>query len=49
MDGLTFSLDMEVIYAHAENVITSMLPAVYLLAGLGLGFVVISKIVSAFR
>lgn len=46
---MTWTLDMNQIYAHAENVISSMLPMVYLLAGLSLGFVVVSKIVSAFR
>ena len=46
---MTWTLDMSQIYAHAENVITSMMPMVYLTAGLSLGFVVVSKIISAFR
>lgn len=46
---MTWSMDMTSVYNHAENVITSMMPLVTLIGGLSLGFVVISKITSAFR
>ena len=46
---MTWTLNMSEIYAHAGNVITSMMPMVYLTAGLSLGFVVVSKIISAFK
>ena len=46
---MTWTLDMSQVYAHAENVISSMMPMVYLTAGLSLGFIVVSKIISAFK
>ena len=46
---MTWTLDMSQVYAHAENVINSMMPMVYLTAGLSLGFIVVSKIISAFK
>jgi hypothetical protein len=46
---MTWSLTMSNVFTHAENVITSMLPAVYLMAGLSVGFVVVSRIIRAFK
>lgn len=46
---MTWSLDMSEVFAYADNVISSMLPVVYVTAGLSLGFVVVSKIISAFK
>jgi hypothetical protein len=47
--GPDWSLDMNAVFGYAENVITNMLPLAYLTGGLSLGFVVISKIIGAFK
>jgi hypothetical protein len=46
---MTWTLDMEAVFGYAENVLNSMMPMVYVTAGLSLGFIVVSKIISAFR
>ncbi len=46
---MSWTLNMSQVYGHAENVISSMMPMVYLTAGLSLGFIVVSKIISAFK
>ncbi len=46
---MSWTLDMSYVFSYAENVITSMLPAVYLMAGLSVGFVVVSRIIRAFK
>jgi hypothetical protein len=46
---LDFTLDMAEVFTYANNVVSKMLPVVYVTAGLSLGFVVVSKILSAFR
>lgn len=46
---LSFSIDMSSVFGYAGQIITAMLPVVYVAAGIGLGFIVVSKIISAFR
>jgi len=46
---MTFTLDIQQIFGNANQIITAFLPVVYVVAGIGLGFVVIGKIISAFR
>jgi hypothetical protein len=37
------------VFAYAEDIVNAMMPVVYLAGGIGLGFVIVSKIISAFR
>lgn len=46
---MTINIDVSQIFTYAEDVIDSMLPIIYVVAGIGLGFVVVGKIISAFR
>jgi hypothetical protein len=46
---MSFDLDIARIFGYAETIIEAMLPVVYVVAGLSLGFVVVNKIISAFR
>lgn len=46
---MTFSININSIFAYADDIINAMLPVVYVVAGIALGFVVVSKIISAFR
>lgn len=46
---MSFSIDMDEVFGYAEDIVTAMLPIAYVAAGISLGFVVISKIISAFR
>ncbi len=46
---MTINLDISQIFSYASDLINSMLPIVYVAAGIGLGFVVVNKIISAFR
>jgi hypothetical protein len=46
---MTFSIDVNQIFGYADDIVTAMMPVVYVVAGLSLGFVVVSKIISAFR
>ena len=47
--SMTLSLNMAAIFEYAESIITVMLPVVYVVAGIGLGFVIVNRIISAFR
>jgi hypothetical protein len=40
---------MSDIFGYAEDIVNAMLPVAYVAGGIGLGFVIISKIISAFR
>lgn len=46
---MTFTLDIQEIFGNADAIITALLPVVYVVAGIGLGFVVVNRIISAFR
>ena len=46
---MSFSLNINEIFSYAGDIITAMLPVVYVVAGLALGFVVVNKIIGAFR
>jgi len=46
---MTLSLDMDAIFGYANDIITVMLPVVYVVAGIGLGFVIVNRIIGAFR
>jgi hypothetical protein len=37
------------IFTYAEDIINSLMPVVYVVGGVGLGFVVVNKIISALR
>jgi hypothetical protein len=37
------------VFSYAEDIVNAMMPVVYLAGGIGLGFVIVSKIISAFR
>ncbi len=46
---MVIDLDISQIFGYASDLINSLLPVVYVAAGIGLGFVVVNKIISAFR
>lgn len=46
---MTLNLNMPAIFGYAEDIIGVMLPVVYVVAGIGLGFVIVNRIISAFR
>ena len=47
--SVDFSLNISNIFSYAGDIINAMLPVVYVSAGLALGFVVVNKIIRAFR
>jgi hypothetical protein len=46
---VSFTINISEIFGYAGQIIDAMMPVVYVVAGIGLGFVVVSKIISAFR
>ncbi len=46
---MSFNIDMTAIFGYAGDIVNAMLPVAYVAGGIGLGFVVIGKIISAFR
>lgn len=46
---MTINLNISSIFGYASDIVNSLLPVVYVSAGVALGFVVVSKIISAFR
>ena len=42
-------LDTNQLFHYATQMITSLMPVVYVIGGIGLGFVVVNRIISAFR
>lgn len=46
---LSLSIDMETVFLYAGQIVQAMMPIILLTAGIGLGFVLVSKIISAFR
>lgn len=49
MGGVIPTLDMNVLFGYAGDIVTRLLPFVYVTAGISLGFAVISRIISAFK
>ncbi|MCP4544632.1 MAG: hypothetical protein GY832_46615 [Chloroflexi bacterium] len=46
---MSFTIEMSSIFSYAEDIVNAMLPVAYVAGGIGLGFVIIGKIISAFR
>ena len=46
---MDFTINIDEIFGYADDIINAMMPVVYVTAGIALGFVVVSKIISAFR
>lgn len=46
---MSFTIAIDEIFGYAEDIVNALLPVAYVAGGIGLGFVVISKIVAAFR
>jgi hypothetical protein len=46
---MSFTIDISQIFGYAGQIITALMPVVYVAAGIALGFVVVNKIISAFR
>lgn len=46
---MTLELSMDSIFGYASDLVNSLLPIAYVSAGIALGFVVLNKIISAFR
>lgn len=46
---MSFSIDIDQIFTYAAQIINAMMPVVLLVAGLSLGFVIVNKIIAAFR
>lgn len=49
MDGVIPTIDVNVLFGYAGDIVTKLLPFAYVTAGISLGFLVISRIVSAFK
>jgi hypothetical protein len=46
---MNITIETTDIFSHASSIVNSLMPVTYLVAGIGLGFVVVGKIISAFR
>jgi len=46
---MTFSIDIDQIFGYADDIVNALLPVVYVSAGIALGFVIVNRIISAFR
>ena len=46
---MDFTINIDEIFGYADDIINAMMPVVYVAAGISLGFVVVGKIISAFR
>jgi len=46
---MSFNIVMSEIFSYAQDIVEAMLPVAYVAGGIGLGFVIIGKIISAFR
>jgi len=46
---MTINLDVSSIFTYASSIINSLLPVVYVVGGIGLGFVVVNRIIAALR
>ena len=46
---MTINLEISEIFAYAGDIVDALLPVAYVSGGIALGFVVINRIISAFR
>jgi len=46
---VTFTIDINEIFGYADDIVNALLPVVYVSAGIALGFVIVNRIISAFR
>lgn len=46
---MSFSIDIDTLFGYASDIINAMMPVILLVGGLGLGFVIVNKIIAAFR
>jgi hypothetical protein len=46
---VTFTIDITEIFGYADDIVNALLPVVYVSAGIALGFVIVNRIISAFR
>ena len=46
---MTLSLDVSQIFTYAEDIVEALLPVIYVVGGIGLGFVIVNRIISALR
>ena len=46
---MSFSININQIFTYASQIINAMMPVILLTAGLALGFMIVQKIISAFR
>ena len=46
---MSFTININSIFGYADDIIKALMPVVYVAAGISLGFIVVNKIISAFR
>lgn len=46
---LSIAIEMSEIFGYAGSIVNSLMPVVYVSAGISLGFVIVNRIISAFR
>jgi len=46
---MTINLNVDSIFTYAEDIIDALLPVIYVVGGIGLGFVVVNRIIAALR
>ena len=46
---MSFNIQMSSVFDYAESIVNALLPVIYVAAGIGLGFVIVGKIIAAFR
>ncbi len=46
---MTINLQISEIFGYASDIVSALLPVAYVSGGIALGFVVINRIISAFR
>jgi hypothetical protein len=47
--SMSFSINMTEIFSYASMIVNALMPVVLVTGGIALGFVVVGKIISAFR
>jgi len=46
---MSFSINMDTIFSYASMIVNALMPVVLVTGGIALGFIVVGKIISAFR
>jgi hypothetical protein len=46
---VSFTIDITQIFSYADDIVNALMPVVYVTAGIALGFVIVGKIISAFK